>query len=102
MTPEQVEKIASKVKAPRFGMLMEDGNGVSFYECKTEKHFGDDCHFKRFRGCYWKHFRGQNKHEKSVYSGGKWNGFGLYLELYRTDYKVTVISETVLDAILSK
>lgn len=102
MTWKQAEKAASKVIFPRFGLLLENGNGVWFYECKTEKHFGKDCHFRRFRGCLWIHFRGYGKHDKSICSGKKWEPLHLALEIYRTDWKVTVVTESVLDAILIK
>lgn len=102
MTWKQAELSAQKVTMPRFGLLLESGNGVWYYECKTKKHFGQDCHIWRFRGCLWTHFNGYGKHNKSVYSGGKWKPLHLALEIYRTDRKVSVVSEAVLDAILTK
>jgi hypothetical protein len=99
MTPKQAKKIADKVKDKRFGLLSENGIGVWIYECKTEQAFGCDCHSKRFRGCYddlggrWK---------KHIYRGkDDWEGFFLDSELYRTDYKVSIISSRVLDALLA-
>ena len=103
MTPKQAEKIAAKVKDKRFGLLMENGLGVWYYECKTEKYCGQDVHWKRFRGCtmisVWR--KGIKKYGKSVYSGKEWEAFTLAWQLYRTDWKVSVVSEAVLDAILT-
>jgi|ERR1035441_932261 hypothetical protein len=103
MTPRQADKIAAKVKDKRFGLLMENGNGVWIYECKTIKYYGQDCHLKRYRGSFWLHWRGYKKQSNHVYKGkDKWEGFTLAWELYRTDWKVTIITEAVLDAILAK
>ena len=90
MTPKQAKKIADKVKDKRFGLLMESGIGIWIYECKTETICGRDWHAKRFVGCY-----------DGIIHYDKWEGFFLDSELYRIDYKVSIISERVLDAILA-
>lgn len=101
MTFKQAQREEKKITAKRFGMLKENGNGVWIYECKTEIQFGRPCHYERFRGCCWKHYYGYQKHDKSIYPGRKWEGFWLASELTRTDWKVTIISEAVLDTILT-
>ena len=102
MTPKQAKKIADKVKDKRFGLLHENVNGIWIYECKTEQWGGRDCHSKRFRGCY-DDMNIHSQWNKHIYPGkDKWEGFFLDSELYRTDYKVSIISSRVLDAILAK
>ncbi len=98
MTPKQAKKIADKTIAPRFGLLMENGNGVWIYEGRSSQRYGRLCHERRFRGCVWNNWNKQP--DKHIYSGKKYEGVWLEHELYRTDWKVTLVSAAVLDAIL--
>lgn len=100
MTFKQALKEEKKITAKRFGMLKESGIGVWFYECKSIKVNGSIGHKCRYRGCYWKNYAGYKKPDKSVCDGKKWEGFWLASELTRTDWKTTIVSEDVLDAIL--
>jgi|ERR1035437_1912461 hypothetical protein len=98
MTIKQAKKLSDKMmKVSRFGMLMENYNGVWIYECRTVR----DCHSKRFRGTY-DSINIHSRWKKHIYTGKEWEGFMLDLELCRTDWKVTVVSGVVLDAILTK
>ena len=102
MTFKQAQKEEKKITASRFGMLKENGLGVWYYECKTVKKCGSFYHYCRFRGCLMNLFDHRSeKYNKSVYPGRKWDGVWIASELTRTDWKVTVISEAVLDAILT-
>ena len=104
MTQLQAKRLAAKTTAPRFGLLMESGIGVWIYECRSipaNKNFGIIGHEKRFRGCLSDTYSDKgSRFQKYIYNGGSYKRFGLVWQLTRTDWKVSIISERVLDALL--
>jgi hypothetical protein len=99
MTYKQAQKVIDKIVENRFGLLLQNGNGVWIYECKSEMEFGRKIYFTRFRGCY---SHGLNeKMEKYIYRGKKWEYEDVAWHLCRTDWKGSVVSSMVLDMILS-